>query len=324
MIFRSLEGLLPPGDCELTLAELRPSLLVMGLDQDSPCYEALYEGWEFYRAMQQIDQTPVRFLLYPGKPHGLREISHQRRKIEEDLAWFDTYLFGTTSMAARVAARPIPDDAPLARLSRHTAIAKQEGHYGVMAHGVLVPEMVPLSDSLQVSRFELTRAQYQAFRSDYAIPPGTANYPANGLTDDEAAAYVAWLQEQTELNVRLPTAAEMRQLRQAAGSSENNLAYWVGHAPTPDEMAPIRARLDAAAPDALLMPVGSRPPGHARESDAPLLFDLDGNVAEWGRTDEGRLQPMNASAVTVRTAKAETQAAPPPAFVGLRVVVSTE
>ena len=70
MIFRSLEGLLPPGDCELTLAELRPSLLVMGLDQDSPCYEALYEGWEFYRAMQQIDQTPVRFLLYPGEPHG--------------------------------------------------------------------------------------------------------------------------------------------------------------------------------------------------------------------------------------------------------------
>ena len=282
------------------------------------------QGWEFYRAMQQIDQTPVRFLLYPGEPHGLREISHQRRKIEEDLAWFDTYLFGTTSMATRVASRPIPDDAPLARLSRHTAIAKQEGHYGVMAHGVLVPEMVPLGDRLQVSRFELTRAQYQAFRSDYAIPPGTANYPANGLTEDEAAAYVAWLQDQTELDVRLPTAAEMRRLRQAAGSSENNLAYWVGHTPTPDEMAPIRARLDAAAPDALLMPVGSRPPGHARESDAPLLFDLDGNVAEWGRIDEGRLQPMNASAVTVRDAKAETQAAPPPAFVGLRVVVSTE
>lgn len=39
------EGLLPPGDYELTFAELRQSLLVMGPDQDSPLYEALYEGW---------------------------------------------------------------------------------------------------------------------------------------------------------------------------------------------------------------------------------------------------------------------------------------
>jgi formylglycine-generating enzyme required for sulfatase activity len=193
-----------------------------------------------------------------------------------------------------------------------------------MAHGVLIPEMVPLDDSLQVGRFELTRAQYRAFRGDYAMPPGTANYPANGLTEDEAAAYVAWLQEQTGLDVRLPTAAELKRLRQAAGSSENNLAYWVSHTPTPDEMAPIRARLDATAPNALLMSVGSRPPGHARGDDAPLLFDLDGNVAEWGRTDDGTLQPMNASAVTVRDPQAETQTAPPPAFVGLRVVLSTE
>jgi len=124
--------------------------------------------------------------------------------------------------------------------------------------------------------------------------------------------------------VRLPTTAEMKRLRQAAGPSENNLTYWVGHTPTPDEMAPIRARLDATDPDELLMPVGSRPPGHTDEDGAPLLFDLDGNVAEWGRTDGGTLQPMNASAVTVRDAKAETQVPPPPAFVGLRVVVSIE
>jgi hypothetical protein len=89
-------------------------------------------------------------------------------------------------------------------------------------------------------------------------------------------------------------------------------------------MPPIRARLDAATPDDLLMPVGSRPPGHAEEEDAPLLFDLNGNVAEWSRTDDGALQPMNASAVTVHDTKADTQTAPPPAFVGLRVVVSTE
>ncbi len=283
------------------------------------------QGWEFYRAMQQIGRAPVRFLLYPGEPHGLREISHQRRKVEEDLAWFDTYLFGTSSMQQRVASRPIPDDAPLALLDRYTSIAEHDGYYGVMSNGTLVPEMVPFGDSLQVSRFELTRAQYQAFRNEFSMTPGTANHPANGLTENEATAYVAWLQEQTGLDVRLPTEAEMKRLRhQAAGSSENNVAYWVGHTPTLDERAPIRARLDAAAPDDLLMPVGSRPPGHTDEDDAPLLFDVDGNVAEWGRTDGGTIQPMNASAVTVRDVKAETQPAPPPAFIGLRVVVSTE
>ena len=209
-------------------------------------------------------------------------------------------------------------------LDRRSSIAQHDGHYGVLTNGTLVPEMVPFGDSLRVGRFELTRAQYQAFRDDYSIAPGTANHPANGLAEDEAAAYVTWLQEQTGRDVRLPTEAEMKTLRQAAGEAENNLTYWVGHTPTPDEMAPIRARLDGAAPNDLLMPVGSRPPGHAESDDTPFLFDLDGNVAEWGRTEDGSLQPMNASAVTVRDAKADTQTAPPPAFVGLRVVVSTE
>jgi hypothetical protein len=39
------EGLLPPGDYELTFAELRQSLLVMGPDQDSPLYEGWDTGW---------------------------------------------------------------------------------------------------------------------------------------------------------------------------------------------------------------------------------------------------------------------------------------
>lgn len=222
------------------------------------------QGWEFYRAMQQMGTAPVRFLLYPGEPHGLQEISHQRRKMEEDLKWFDTYLFGTTSMQERVAERPIPDDSPLAYLARRSAIARQGDRYGVMADGTLVPEMVEFGDSLMVSRFEVTRAQYQAFREDYMIAPVTANHPANGITVDEAQAYVEWLSEQMGRDVRLPTAQEMERLRETAGSSENNLTHWVGHTPTPDEMPRIQARLDATDPDDLLMPVGSRPPATPR------------------------------------------------------------
>ena len=282
------------------------------------------QGWEFYRAMQQMGNAPVRFLLYPGEPHGLREISHQRRKMEEDLKWFDTYLFGTTSMQERVAERPIPDDAPLAYLDRRAAIAEHNGRYGVMANGALAPGMVPFGDSLMVSRFEITRAQFQAFREDHPVPPGTANHPAHNLTAEDAEAYVDWLSAQTGRTVRLPTEQEMKRLRQTAGPAENNLAHWVGHPPTPNEMPRVQARLDAHTPDDLLMPVGSRPPGHADGEHAPLLFDLNGNVAEWGRAADGTLRPMNSSAVTVHDAKAEVQPDPPAAFVGLRVVTDRE
>ena len=72
------------------------------------------------------------------------------------------------------------------------------------------------------------------------------------------------------------------------------------------------------------MPVGSRPPGHADNEDTPLLFDLNGNVAEWGRADDGTLRPMNSSAVTFHDPKAEVQSSPPAAFVGLRVIVDSE
>jgi hypothetical protein len=89
-------------------------------------------------------------------------------------------------------------------------------------------------------------------------------------------------------------------------------------------MPRIQAHLDAHAPDDVLMPVGNRPPGHADGDRAPLLFDLDGNVAEWARTDDGTLRPMNSSAVTFHDPQAAVQSPPPAAFVGLRVVMDAE
>ena len=51
------------------------------------------QGWEYYRALQQSNRAPVRFLWFPGQPHGLQKITHQKRKMEEELAWFDKYFF---------------------------------------------------------------------------------------------------------------------------------------------------------------------------------------------------------------------------------------
>jgi hypothetical protein len=35
----------------------------------------------------------VRFLLFPGEKHLLSKLTHQRRKVKEELAWLDQYLF---------------------------------------------------------------------------------------------------------------------------------------------------------------------------------------------------------------------------------------
>ncbi|MGH9650977.1 MAG: alpha/beta hydrolase family protein, partial [Terriglobales bacterium] len=43
------------------------------------------QGWSHYRALQHLGQTEVRFILFPGEPHVLRQYQHQKRKVEEEL-----------------------------------------------------------------------------------------------------------------------------------------------------------------------------------------------------------------------------------------------
>jgi len=294
-----------------------PTLIHHGTEDRAVPYE---QGWEYYRALQQIGKAPVRFLSYPGEPHGLGELSHQRRKVEEDLAWIDTYLFGETSMEERVEERLLADDAPLAVLERADAPARTDGRYGEEVDGTLVPETVTLGDTLTVGRFEVTRAQFRAFDADYEVPPGTADYPAHGLSPDQARAYVEWLSEQTGRSYRLPTATELEALAAArSGPSENTPAYWADFEPNPDEYRRLRARLDRQPTDALLMPVGSRPPGHGEDGRGPLVYDVNGNVAEWARTDDG-LRAETASVLTRKDPKAEAAPTPPRRVTGLRVV----
>lgn len=293
-----------------------PTLIQFG-DQDTAV--PTQQGWEHYRALQQLGNAPVRFVLFPGEPHGLRRPSHQIRKVEEDLAWFDTYLFGTTSMADRVARRIVSEASPLGRLEARRRIARDGGRYGVVVRGSLVPEVVTVGDSLDVGRFEVTRAQFQAFRPSYAVAPGTENHPVNGLSLEDARAYLTWLEGRTGARYRLPTARELEALRKKAGTAENNLAYWAGYVPTPEERALLQSYSGRFAPDDLLMPVGSRPPARLEGRREPLVFDLDGNVAEWATTADGA-RPATSSAVTVHDAKAPEPPPPPAAFIGLRVV----
>jgi len=297
-----------------------PTLIHHGTEDRAVPYE---QGWEYYRALQQIGNAPVRFLSYPGEPHGLRELSHQRRKMEEDLKWIDTYLFGTTSMDERVADRLLADDAPLSLLETTDAPARTDGRYGTRVNGTLVPETVTLGDTLTIGRFEVTRAQFRAYDAGVDVPPGTANYPVHGLSPEAAEAYVEWLRDETGRDYRLPTAAELTALKSArSGPAENTPAYWAGFSPNPDEYSDLRRRLAAHPIDALLMPVGSRPPGHGEHGRGPLVYDVDGNVAEWARSRKrSGLRAMNASVLTLQDPRAERAPDVPRRATGLRVVL---
>ncbi len=67
-----------------------PTLILFGgEDRTVP----VHQGWMHYRALQQLGKTEVRFVIFPGEKHVLKKLAHQRRKVTEELAWLDRYLF---------------------------------------------------------------------------------------------------------------------------------------------------------------------------------------------------------------------------------------
>src|SRR6202050_5903248 len=68
---------------------------------------------------------------------------------------------------------------------------------------VLLPETVKRGE-IEIGRFEITRAQFAAFDKEYKFDAGTDNYPANGITFEQAEAYCKWLSDLTAETYRLP------------------------------------------------------------------------------------------------------------------------
>jgi len=269
------------------------------------------QGWEHYRALQQIGKVPVRFILFPGEPHGLRKITHQRRKMEEEIAWFDKYLFETYKEKNEA----LKDDSPLADLLKKMKAEKHDGLYGIIKDGILIPEVVCL-DSIAVGRFEVTRAQYAAFNKDYTFNPGTGNLPVTNISFDKAKQYAEWLKSLTGKDYRLPTEKEMDKLCSSAGKSGNNLNYWAGYSVNPDDAVLLKREISKLEDkSSVLMPVGS----FKGLGDDPV-YDLDGNAAEWCTQDDGKGVVKGLSAVNVCD-KSVKYKVPAKEFIGFRVVV---
>jgi dipeptidyl aminopeptidase/acylaminoacyl peptidase len=269
------------------------------------------QAWEHFRTLQQLGQADVRFVVFPGEPHGLKKISHRRRKVVEDLAWFDKYLFKPGPPANEA----LKDDSPLAQALKCRNVQRVGAKYGVLVKSTLIPEVVTYQ-GLQLGRFEVTRAQYAVFDPGYRFAPGTENYPASGISFDQAKAYGAWLSKLTGETYRLGKVEELEPIYKAAKENENTLDYWAGYAANPDDAERLSGKikeLSGAAP--LLKEVGS----FKGRGEDQLVFDLGGNTAEWAVDKDGSGKPLGGSADQPADQKTR-QPAPDPAYVGFRVV----
>ncbi len=268
-----------------------PTIIFFGTEDKQVPTE---QGWQHYRALQQLGKTSVRFILFPGEGHGPRKLVHQRRKVEEELAWFDKFLFKTEA-DRNEALKP---ESPLAAVMKRKALSD-------------VPETVERGE-IEVGRFEVTRAQYAAFDPKYTYDPGTAEYPATGISFDNAKRYCVWLTAKTGKKYRLGTEEEMSGLLNAS-KGENTLDYWAGYTVNADDAARLSPLVEKAGPGGLLRPVGS----FAGSGDDPV-YDLGGNAAEWSVDKDGKGKVLGGSAD--RPADAKTATAARPDYVGFRVV----
>jgi dipeptidyl aminopeptidase/acylaminoacyl peptidase len=268
------------------------------------------QGWAQYRALQQLGKVPVRFVLFPGEKHGLKKLAHQRRKLEEEMTWFDRHLFNTAKPGNEL----VKEDSPLAYLLRRNAARKTGSRYGIQVNGVLVPETVA-HGRMQVGRFEVTRAQFAAFDRTFKVEPGKENYPAGGITFDQARAYCAWLSKQTGERYRLPSETEADDLYDKSEAQDNTLDAWAGYAVNPDDARALREKLKDLPAGALAREVGS---GRGVGKD-DMVFDLGGNVAEWVEGKDGKGVLRGGSADLPADARGSRLEAAP-AYQGFRVI----
>lgn len=270
-----------------------------------------HHGWMQFRALQHFGKTGVRFVLLPGEAHGLKKLAHRRRKLEEELAWFDKYLFKTVQ-PENEALKP---NSPLANLLRVKRAQADGRRVGILVKGTLIPETVKHGE-VELGRFEVTRAQFAEFDQGYRVEPGRENWPANGVSFERAKAYCEWLSNRTGATYRLGTVAELEEFYGKADSGENTLDHWAGYTLNPDDAGRLRSKLrELGEGGPLLREVGS----FKGMGDQEPIFDLGGNVAEWAIAEDGRGVPLGGSADQPADAKLQVRK-PAPEYIGFRVV----
>jgi dipeptidyl aminopeptidase/acylaminoacyl peptidase len=294
------------------------------------------QSWSYFRVLEYYGKVPVKFVVFPGEPHGPRKLTHQMRKVEEEVAWFDKYFFKT----AKPENEAFKKDSPLAAELRRIKLFRVGPAYGMPGAEIntttakpkasptrkqsesskaglpgIIPQLAKRSDLL-VGVFEVTAAQYAEFDKKNKPGPGKENLPASRISLEDARAYAKWLSKATGDVWRLPNEDEMKGLFENR-DAENTLDFWAGYAPNPEDAANLREKakeLGGTAP--LLKEVGSFA-GKGKEDEEPI-YDLGGNVAEWVLTRDGKGKIIGGSADCPADPKANCT--PAPEYVGFRVV----
>lgn len=260
-----------------------PTIIFFGTDDRTV---PTHNGWSHYRGLQQLGKTDVRFVLFPGEKHSPKKLVHQRRKLQEELDWFDKHLFQKSKPDTEF----VKDDSPLAHaLKRHTA-KQVKGNFGIAHADKLIPETVKYG-KLQVGRFEVTRAQFQAFDPNYIFEKGTENLPASGISFERAQDYCAWLTKTTGATYRLPNENEADELYGEAEEGANTLDHWAGYKVNPDDARKLGEKIASLGMNSLLKQVGQ-----FKAAGDEGVFDLGGNVAEWTTAKDGKGKLMGGSA----------------------------
>jgi len=234
------------------------------------------QGWEYYRALQQNKKAPVRFIWFPGQPHGLQKITHQTRKLTEEINWFDKYLFQKDEPTNEA----FKKESPLAfRLALDT-LSQTDNKFGIAQSGALLPQVVSLGkDTISMGLFEVTNAQYKSFDTNFSYGNGEDNVPVRGLSKNSIEAYLQWLSKLTGSRYRLPNAKEAEALHKhgAQLKDENTLNYWAGYELSLPDAEKLKQELKKVK-HTLFKPVGSF---KASTVGAASLYDVGGNVAEY-------------------------------------------
>ena len=278
------------------------------------------QSWSYFRALQYYGNVPVKFVVFPGEPHGPRKLTHQLRKVSEEEAWFAKYFFKNEKPENDA----LKKDSPLAASVKLRKASRVGSLYGTTrakasAKGkdsaIVVPETVE-RNGLQIARFEITRAQLAAFDKKFSVVAGAENFPANGITLEQAQGYANWLSRSTGETWRVPYEDEVEALYENR-DDENTLDFWADYAPNPEDTAKLREaakKLNGTAP--LLKEVGSFK-GQGKDDEEPI-YDLGGNVAEWVLTRDGKGKVVGGSADC--PVSSESGCTPESEYIGFRVV----
>jgi len=182
------------------------------------------QSWTYFRTLQWHGKVPVKFVIFPGEPHGPRKLTHQLRKLDEEVAWFDKYFFKTEKPFNEA----LKEGSPLEAKFRSKNIARVSGgYYGTILKRpanvdvlTVLPEMVKRGE-LEISRFEVTRTQFAGCRtgaqeqhakgeSKSAITAESEGYlseinlPASNVSLDDAKQCAARLSQLTGQTWRIP------------------------------------------------------------------------------------------------------------------------